>query len=101
MHQQRRWIQLFHLNSPSIIAFKMSSSKAAIRCKYCRKDVVRSFAVECAECENFILCTDCFSAGVELHPHKNTHKYKVSDCLEFPLLVKDWTVSEELALLEG
>lgn len=79
----------------------MNTQKSGSRCNYCRKDVVRSFAIRCAECEDFTLCSDCFSAGVELSPHKNSHKYKVSDCLEFPLFVKDWTVSEELALMEG
>lgn len=47
------------------------------------------------------LCGDCFCAGVELGTHKNNHKYKVADCLEYPLFVKDWSVSEELAMLEG
>ena len=79
----------------------MSSKKIADRCTYCTKNVTRSFSVTCAECDKFILCTDCFAAGVEIFPHKNNHKYKVADCLEYPLFVKDWNISEELALLEG
>jgi hypothetical protein len=79
----------------------MASSKEKSKCKYCRRSVARTFSVECAECANFALCGDCFSAGVEIGTHKNDHKYKVADCLEFPLFAKDWTVSEELALLEG
>jgi hypothetical protein len=77
------------------------SSKDKDKCRYCHRSYARTFAVECAECANFFLCGDCFSAGVELGAHKNNHKYKVADCLEFPLFVKDWTVSDELALLEG
>lgn len=80
-----------------------SNSKAVGRekCKYCSRSCVRSFAIICAECTDFMLCGDCFCAGVELGNHKNNHKYKVADCLEFPLFVKDWSVSDELALLEG
>ncbi len=82
-------------------AKEKSSSKDKDKCRYCNRSYARSFAIECAECSNFFLCGDCFSAGVELGAHKNNHKYKVADCLEFPLFVKDWTVAEELALLEG
>jgi len=57
--------------------------------------------VHCVECSDFHLCADCFSSGVELNDHKNTHKYKVADCLEIPLFTKDWTVSEELSMLDG
>lgn len=56
---------------------------------------------QCAECENFDLCADCFCAGVELKPHKNTHAYRVSDNLNFPVFDKDWTAKEELLLLDG
>jgi hypothetical protein len=33
--------------------------------------------------------------------HRSDHKYIVATCLEIPLFSKDWTVSEELALLDG
>lgn len=79
----------------------MTSKKCADRCSYCTKNVVRSFSVTCADCDKCVLCSDCFAAGVEIASHKNNHKYKVADCLEYPLFVKDWNVGEELALLEG
>jgi hypothetical protein len=81
--------------------FSMASNNSKVNCKYCLRDITRSFTVECAECENFFLCGDCFSSGVEIFSHKNNHKYKILDCLEIPLFVKDWTVNEELSLLEG
>ena len=31
---------------------------------------------QCAECSDFDLCVECFSVGVELHPHKASHKYR-------------------------
>jgi len=71
------------------------------KCTNCRRNIARSFSIECAECSNTFLCGDCFCAGVELGTHKNNHKYKVADCLEYPLFVKDWSVSEELAMLEA
>ena len=57
--------------------------------------------MQCIECENFSLCGECFCAGVNLPPHENTHSYTVSDCLEVPIFTKDWTISEELMLLDG
>lgn len=79
----------------------MTSVKLKNQCNYCKRSILRAFHIICAECPDCLLCGDCFSAGVEMGKHKNNHKYKVADCLEYPLFVKDWTVNEELALLEG
>lgn len=70
-------------------------------CNYCRKDISSTLRFKCAECENFDLCADCFCAGVELKPHKNTHAYRVADNLNFPVFDKEWTAKEELLLLDG
>jgi hypothetical protein len=50
---------------------------------------------------HFTLCHNCFSSGVELHPHSRTHRYRVSECLQRPLFSKDWTAHEDLTLLAG
>jgi len=47
------------------------------------------------------LCGDCFSVGVSINQHRGYHDYYVVDCLERPIFAKDWTVHEELELLEG
>jgi transcriptional adapter 2-alpha len=70
-------------------------------CSYCHIDITLQLRIKCAECENFHLCGDCFCAGVELHPHLNTHQYHVVDSLHYPIFSKDWTIGEELLLLEG
>lgn len=70
-------------------------------CSYCHIDITLQLRIKCAECEDFQLCGDCFCAGVELHPHLNTHEYHVVDSLHYPVFSKDWTISEELLLLEG
>jgi transcriptional adapter 2-alpha len=57
--------------------------------------------IKCADCENFDLCMNCFAAGNEVAPHKNSHAYRVVDNIAFPLFHKDWTAEEELLLLEG
>jgi hypothetical protein len=36
----------------------------------------------------------CRSVGVEVTPHKRTHRYRVVDNLSFPLYDPDWGVSE-------
>lgn len=70
-------------------------------CSYCRIDITQYLKIYCNECINFILCADCFCSGVELYPHKASHSYRVVDCLHHPIFHKDWTMSEELLLLEG
>ena len=85
---------------------RCSSSSSSYICVYCDRDISRSFFVHCAECStssSVFLCGDCFLSGVDVPEahHRSDHKYIVATCLEIPLFSKDWTVSEELALLDG
>jgi hypothetical protein len=70
-------------------------------CGNCKRDITQQLRIHCAICEDFDLCGDCFSVGASRYPHVNTHDYRVIDCLETPLFTRDWTISEELLLLEG
>ena len=70
-------------------------------CAYCHRDISFSLKIHCAECTNFTLCSDCFSAGVNLGAHVSSHDYKIADCLDCALFTKEWTISDELLLLEG
>lgn len=75
--------------------------RSSNQCSFCTRNISKSFFVKCAECKDFFLCSDCFAAGVKLYPHENSHAYHIPDCLDNPLFVKDWTVKEDLMLLEG
>eukprot|EP00963_Diacronema_lutheri_P008386 scaffold748_cov329-Pavlova_lutheri.AAC.17 len=75
--------------------------KALYHCNYCQRDISHSVRIKCAECADFDLCLECFSIGVELYPHSNTHAYRVVDNISFPLFVMDWGADEELLLLEA
>ncbi len=70
-------------------------------CSYCNREVTFQLHIKCAECENFILCGDCFSIGAYLSPHKPWHPYQVVECLEYPCFVPEWSYAEELLLLEA
>ncbi|KAJ3222191.1 Transcriptional adapter ada2 [Clydaea vesicula] len=70
-------------------------------CDNCEKDITSLVRIRCAECVEFDLCVECFSSGVEIKEHKNDHKYKVMDILDFPLFDPDWAADEELMLIEG
>ena len=61
-------------------------------CNYCQKDISHVVRVKCAVCADFDLCLECFSAGVELLPHRNDHAYRLVDNLSFPLYEPDWGV---------
>jgi transcriptional adapter 2-alpha len=71
-------------------------------CSYCKKDTSNACRVKCVDCSSsYESCVDCFAAGAALFPHVATHRYTISDCLDFPLFSKDWTAREDLLLLEG
>jgi hypothetical protein len=75
--------------------------KLIFKCCYCNLDISSLLRIHCAQCSNVQFCSDCFSAGVEIFNHKNNHPYQVVDCIEYPLFTKDWSIAEELLLLEG
>ena len=66
--------------------------RALFHCNYCNKDISNTIRVKCAVCPDFDLCLECFSVGVEIHPHKRSHAYRVVDNLSFPLFTPDWGV---------
>ena len=72
-----------------------------IFCEYCHRDISLTLHIKCEECKNFYLCGDCFATGVKLDDHLPTHNYRVADCLEYSMFTKDWSVNEDLMLLEG
>lgn len=47
---------------------------ALYHCNYCHKDISNEVRIKCADCQDFDLCLDCFAVGVEVTPHKNTHR---------------------------
>ena len=75
--------------------------RALFSCVYCQKDISGVVRIKCAECAEMHLCVDCFSVGVEPHPHRACHAYHVVDDLSFPLFTPDWGADEELLLLEA
>lgn len=79
----------------------VGGKKTIFTCAYCRRDITQSCRIKCAVCKDFELCTDCFGAGIKMGSHENTHAYRVSDCLDFPIFTLDWSAGEELLLLEG
>ena len=76
-------------------------ARALFACMYCQKDISNVVRIRCATCANVDLCVECFSVGVELHPHKAYHPYNVIDNMSFPLFTRDWGADEELLLLEA
>ena len=75
--------------------------RALFHCNYCQKDISNVVRIKCAECAEMDLCAECFSVGVEPHPHKACHPYHVIDNISFPLFTMDWGADEEVLLLEA
>ena len=75
--------------------------KEQYTCNSCMRNITTEFRIRCAECTDYDICADCFAAGHERENHKRTHAYRIVDSLDSPLFTKDWTINEELMLLEG
>ena len=82
-------------------AGKGEGGRALYHCRGCFKDISSEVRIRCAECRDLDLCVHCFSVGVEPHPHKKHHAYKVVDNLSFPLLDPEWAADEEILLLDA
>jgi hypothetical protein len=67
--------------------------RALYHCNYCHRDISDNIRIKCAVCADFDLCVECFSVGVEVNGHINTHSYKVMDNLSFPIFHPNWGVS--------
>lgn len=75
---------------------------SSLRCTYCQEDIC-SVGLNCVECEDFNLCLQCASCGVEVGEHKKDHDYKVADNGRFPVFQTStvWTAAEEMLLLDA
>ena len=103
-------VLLHHAVTPPLHAFAVCSDmfasesnslpyRALFHCNYCNKDISNTIRVKCAVCPDFDLCLECFSVGVEIHPHKRSHAYRVVDNLSFPLFTPDWGVRTDTSFL--
>lgn len=78
----------------------LEQARLSIKCAFCTR-LIKQFYVQCSQCANLFLCADCFSAKVVLPPHDSSHSYFVPRCLETNIFSGDWSVREELLLLDG
>lgn len=70
-------------------------------CDYCRADITSKISIKCAVCQDFDLCLNCFSMGVEVVPHRNFHDYHVVDHVTVPIFDPTWGADQEMLMLEG
>ncbi|XP_066991361.1 transcriptional adapter 2B isoform X2 [Anabrus simplex] len=80
----------------------MADLFAKYNCTYCQEDIT-GLRIKCAECADFDLCLQCFSAGAEIGPHKNDHAYQFMDSGAVGVCLGrgGWSAREELHLLDA
>lgn len=80
----------------------MADLFAKYNCTYCQEDIT-GLRIKCAECADFDLCLQCFSAGAEIGPHKNDHAYQFMDSGAIGMCLGrgGWSAREELHLLDA
>ncbi|KAJ6247871.1 transcriptional adapter 2-alpha [Anaeramoeba flamelloides] len=82
----------------------MSSRKPPLptfHCISCKKDITNKIMIICAECEETLLCTDCFSKGAEIGKHKSNHNYQLFPAPINSLYSLGWTLEDETKLIES
>lgn len=80
----------------------MADLFAKYNCTYCQEDIT-GLRIKCAECPDFDLCLQCFSAGGEIGQHRNDHAYQFMDsgAIGVGLGRGGWSAREELHLLNA
>ena len=79
----------------------LSMTKQLVFCFFCERKINDMTKVFCVDCKDIYLCVKCFVEGRESQNHKNTHRYKVLDRLDFQLFGDNWTAREDIILLDG
>ena len=81
--------------------------KTLYLCLSCQKDITGSIRIRCATCIHPVdICADCFCVGIKSIEHNGTlhdpsHDYKIVDCLDCSVFNPEWSVAEEILILEG
>ena len=70
----------------------------AHHCDRCAVDVTNTCHISCAECPDYDLCVDCFSANETDH---SRHAYRIIEVCSKPIIDPDWGADEELLLIEA
>ena len=80
---------------------ELSLAKQLVFCFFCERKINTMTKVYCEDCKDIYICLKCFIEGRESGDHKQTHKYRLLDKLDFNLFGSQWTAREEINLLDG
>ena len=80
---------------------ELSLAKQLVFCFFCERKINTMTKVYCEDCQDIFICLKCFIEGRESGEHKQSHRYRLMDKLNFNLFGKIWTAREEINLLEG
>ena len=80
---------------------EVSLAKQLVFCFFCERKINTMTKVYCEDCKDIFICLKCFIEGRESGEHKQTHRYRLMDKLNFNLFGVHWTAREEINLLEG
>ncbi|KAJ3425672.1 transcriptional adapter 2-alpha [Anaeramoeba flamelloides] len=70
-------------------------------CISCKKDIIEEIMIICVECRDTLLCSSCFSKGVEFGRHKSNHRYQIFTAPNQPIYSVGWTIEDETRLVES
>lgn len=80
---------------------KTSAKQVVHNCATCLRSLVDEYYVQCNKCHGFIQCLECFAYGYEKEKHLRTHPFVLMEPKEPSIYTSDWTIEEELLLLNA
>ncbi|KAK8881836.1 Transcriptional adapter 2-alpha [Tritrichomonas musculus] len=70
-------------------------------CSTCNREIIDENYIQCTFCKGFVQCLECFADGYEKDQHVKEHPVILMDPSTPPVFSKDWTIEEELILLNS
>ena len=70
-------------------------------CETCWRELVNECYILCTKCHGFTQCLNCFAQGYEKGTHLKTHPYILMKASTPNLFTSDWTIEEEIILLDS
>ncbi|GMH61627.1 hypothetical protein TrST_g9106 [Triparma strigata] len=81
------------------------SRPLTLECDICHTDISSKVRLRCGVCPDFDMCLECFVQVQEskrkVGEHEWSHCYRVCDSSKSPLFTSDWSLGDEILLLES
>ena len=75
--------------------------RSRVQCWLCERDTTGFTHVSCVDCEDQPVCLACLVHPKDQSAHKGRHQFTLRSNLRVPLYAPNWSIVDELLLVEG